>query len=60
MVSGYRVTQAQIDRLQQMKVKDYPIVGLRFQPHEGHITVSVWTRKGMRYFYIGQKGQLKG
>jgi len=59
----YQVTNAQINRLVEMRRKNYPIDSMRFHPMEGHITVGVavrsYGRPATRYFYIGQKGQLK-
>jgi hypothetical protein len=59
----HKVSQHQVDRLQEMLDKNYPIGSLRFDPMEGHITIGVrvkgYGRGSMRYFFVGQRGQLK-
>ena len=58
----YQVTNAQVNRLVEMRRKNYRVTGVRFHPFEGHLTVSVSIshrgKPATRYFYIGQKGQL--
>lgn len=62
-VSGYNLTNAQVNRLVEMRRKGYPISSLRFHPLESHLTVGVdvksYGKPAIRYFYVGQKGQLK-
>jgi hypothetical protein len=55
----FHLTTEQVKRLQEMRSKNYPITSLRFHPIEGHITVGVRVGQGTRYFFVGQKGQLK-
>jgi len=59
----YRVTNAQVNRLVEMRRKNYPIESLRFHPFEGHITAGVavksYGKPAVRYYYIGQRGQLR-
>ena len=58
-----KLTQRQVDRLQQMLDKNYPILGVEFRSMTGHMTVAVrvksYGRDAIRYFYVGSKGQLK-
>ena len=60
---AHQVSAQQVARLQEMVDKNYRIGSLRFDPIEGHITTGVRVKGygpgSMRYFQIGQRGQVK-
>jgi hypothetical protein len=62
-MSGYNLTNAQVNRLVEMRKKGYPIHSLQFRSLEGHLTVGVrvksYGKDATRYFFIKQNGGLK-
>jgi hypothetical protein len=56
------VTQAQLDRLQEMLNKKYPITSLRYNYLDGYLSVGVTLEGGnaAKFIAVGPNGELKG
>lgn len=55
------VTQAQVNRLQEMLDKKYPITSLRYNYLDGYLSVGVTLEggKATKFIAVGQNGELK-
>ena len=61
MTDRQPITQEQVDRLQEMLNKKYPITVLRYNYLDGYLTVGVTLQKGKaaKYIAVGPDGKLK-
>lgn len=61
MAKRKAVTQKQLNRLQEMLDKNYPITSLRYNHLDGYMTVGVTLKGGRaaKFYFVGPRGELR-